>query len=76
MDSRAKGDQPDLNWLISQIKNWMLLNKRRRNFSSYMKNLYLKAKSNNEIETYNVLNTNSNFQNTKADTIETDSTEE
>jgi len=74
MDSRAKGEQPDLNWLIGQIKKWMLLNKRRRDFSSYVKNLYLKAKSNNEIKTFNVLNTNSNLKNTEADTLESDST--
>lgn len=76
MDSRAKGEQPDLEWLLTQIKKWMLLNKRRRNFSSYVKNLYLKAKTNNEIETFNVLNTNSNPKNTEADTLESNSTDE
>jgi len=76
VDSRAKGEQPDLDWLIEQIKKWMLLNKRRRNFSSYVKNLYLKAKSNNEVQTYNVLNTNSNPKNTEADTLESNSTDE
>ncbi|MGD8427528.1 MAG: hypothetical protein PVH63_07840 [Balneolaceae bacterium] len=76
MDSRAKGEQPDLDWLIEQIKNWMLLNKRRRNFSSYVKNLYLKAKSNNEVEIFNVLNTKSNPNHTQADTLESNPTDE
>lgn len=68
-DKRDKGKQPDLDWLMEQIKEWMILNKRRRNFSSYVKNLYLKAKSNNEVETFNVLPTKSN-QNTVQDTLE------
>lgn len=68
-DKRDKGKQPDLDWLMEQIKEWMILNKRRRNFSSYVKNLYLKAKSNNEVESFNVLPTKSN-QNTVQDTLE------
>lgn len=76
MDSRAKGEQPDLDWLMEQIKKWMLLNKRRRNFSSYLKNLYLKASSNNEVQTFNVLNTNSNPKNSEADTLESNSKDE
>lgn len=71
MDSRARGAHPDLEWLIEQIKDWLLLDKRRRHFSSYLKNLYLKAKSNNEIESFNVLTTNSNPNEIPSDTLET-----
>ncbi len=71
MDSRAQGEHPDLEWLIEQIKDWLLLDKRRRHFSSYLKNLYLKAKSNNEIESFNVLTTNSNPNEIPSDTLET-----
>lgn len=76
MDERSKGEHPDLNWLIERIKDWMILNKRQRNFSSYVKNLYLKAKSNNEVETFNVLPTKPNPNNSTADTLESDSTNE
>lgn len=71
MESRAKGEHPELDWLIEQIKDWLLLDKRRRHFSSYVKNLYLKAQSNNEIETYNVLTTNTNSKPSSTDTLET-----
>lgn len=76
MDTRSEGEQPDLDWLIEQIKDWMILNKRRRNFSSYVKNLYLKAKSNNEVETFNVSPTKSNQKTTVEDTLESNSTNE
>ena len=55
IETRAKGEHPDLEWLMSQIKDWLRMEKRRRYYNSYVKNLYLKAESNNEIESYNVL---------------------
>ncbi len=58
MEERAKGDHPDLEWLIVQIKEWLILEKRRRAFNTYVKNLYLQAQANNEIETFNVLQEN------------------
>lgn len=76
MDKRPKGSHPDLEWLVEQIKSWMVLDKRRRNFSSYVKNLYLKAKSNNEVETFNVLPTKSNQKTTAKDTLENNSANE
>ncbi len=76
IDKREKGNQPDLDWLMEQIKEWMILNKRRRNFSSYVKNLYLKARSNNEVKTFNVLPTKSNQKNTVQDTLANNSENE
>ncbi|MDZ7680323.1 MAG: peptidyl-prolyl cis-trans isomerase [Fodinibius sp.] len=79
MDKRSEGDQPNLDWLMNEIKDWMILNKRRQNFSSYVKNLYLKAKSNNEVETFNVLPTQTNKSNQKPtvqDTLESNSANE
>jgi hypothetical protein len=79
MDKRSEGDQPNLDWLMKEIKEWMILNKRHRNFSSYTENLYLKAKSNNEVETFNVLPTQANKSNQKTtvqDTIESNSANE
>jgi len=56
IEERAKGDHPDLEWLIDQIKDWLILEKKRITFNTYVKNLYLQAQANNEIEIYDVLN--------------------
>jgi len=55
IEERARGEHPDLEWLITEIENWLELEKRRRLYSSYVKNLYLQAQANNEIEIYNVV---------------------
>ena len=68
LDERAEGEHPDLNWLINHLKDWMVLNKNQRNFSSFLKNLYLEAKSNNELELFNV--TTSKQENILSDTLE------
>ena len=54
LEQRDKGEHPDLEWLIVQIKDWLLLEKRRVAFNTYVKNLYLQAQANNEIETFDV----------------------
>ncbi len=54
LEERAAGDHPDLEWLIDQIKDWLILEKKRIAFNTYVKNLYLQAQANNEIETYAV----------------------
>jgi hypothetical protein len=56
LEERAAGDHPDLDWLIDQIKDWLILEKKRIAFNTYVKNLYLQAQANNEIETYYVQN--------------------
>lgn len=76
METRAEGDHPDLEWLMGQIKEWLRLEKRRRHFNSYVKNLYLNAQSNNEIETYNVLKANSNTESIEQDTLASSQTDE
>ncbi|MEQ9266058.1 MAG: peptidyl-prolyl cis-trans isomerase [Balneolaceae bacterium] len=58
LEERAKGDHPDLNWLIDQIKEWLILEKRRISFDTYVKNLYLQAQANNEIEEFDVVQQN------------------
>ncbi len=55
LEERAKGDHPDLEWLIDQIKEWLILEKRRITFNTYVQNLYLQAQANNEIEIFTVL---------------------
>lgn len=59
VDTRAAGEHPDLEWLMDQIKEWMMIDKKRRHFNSYVNNLYLNANSNNEIDTLNVVLPNS-----------------
>jgi len=55
-DERPEGDHPDLDWLIDQIEEWLTLEKRKRAFNTYVKNLYLQGQANNEIKIYNVTN--------------------
>lgn len=55
LEERAVGEHPDLEWLLEQIKEWLVLEKKRIAYNTYVKNLYLAAEANNEIQTYNVL---------------------
>lgn len=55
LDEKAEGDHPDLDWLINQIREWLTLEKRKRVFNTYVKNLYLQGQANNEIEIYDVV---------------------
>lgn len=55
LEERAVGEHPDLEWLILQIREWLILEKKRAAYNTYVKNLYLAAEANNEIRTYNVL---------------------
>ena len=51
---KTESEYPDLNWLIPQIKEWLRVEKSRRMVNGYLRNLYLQAESNNEIESVNV----------------------
>jgi hypothetical protein len=54
LEERPEGDHPDLDWLIQQINEWLTLEKRKRAFNTYVKNLYLQSQANNEITIYNL----------------------
>lgn len=56
LEVRDAGDHPDLDWLIDQITDWLILEKKRIAFYTYLKNLYHQAQANNEIETFDVQN--------------------
>lgn len=73
---REQSDSADIEWMMEKVKNWIILDKRQRKFNSYLKNLYLKAESNNEIEVYNVIPTKPNPKKTLTDTLESNSTDE
>ena len=68
LEEKAIGEHPDLEWLLVQIKEWLILEKKRIAYNTYVKNLYLAAEANNEIRTYNVLPNNTNKE-TTSDTL-------
>ena len=43
LESKAVGEHPDLEWLLDQIENWLILEKKRIAYNTYVKNLYLAA---------------------------------
>ena len=47
---RNAGDNPDFEWLIPQIQQWLQLEKSKRITNAFKRNLYLQAESNNEID--------------------------
>lgn len=53
-DTKSEGENPELDWLIPQIQDWLILEKSRRITNAYIRNLYLQAEANNEIELVNV----------------------
>jgi len=55
IEEKAEGEHPELDWLIPQIQEWLTLEKKRRAYNSYLKNLYLAGQANNEIAIYDVL---------------------
>ncbi|HBQ58963.1 MAG TPA: hypothetical protein DD671_04890, partial [Balneolaceae bacterium] len=56
-------------WLIEQIKEWLTLEKRKRAFNTYVKNLYLQGQANNEIKIHSVNNVESNPSVIDTDTL-------
>ena len=54
MEEKTEGEYPDLEWLIPQIQEWLKMEKTRRITNAYLRNLYLQAEANNEIELSNV----------------------
>lgn len=73
---REQNEAADMKWIMQKVKNWIILDKRKRKFNSYLKNLYLKAESDNEIDVYNVIPTKPNAKKTLTDSLESNSTDE
>jgi hypothetical protein len=53
VEDRPVGDHPDLDWVFSQIKEWLIVEKTRRAINIYEQNLFLQAEANNEIQIFN-----------------------
>jgi hypothetical protein len=66
MEDRPAGEHPDLEWLIPQIQAWLKLEKARRITNSFMRNLYLEADANNEIERATVTDIQSAISNVQS----------
>lgn len=73
---REQNEAADKEWVMDKVKNWIILDKRQRKFNSYLKNLYLKAESNNEIDVYNVIPAKPNSKKIPTDSLESNSTDE
>ncbi|MGF1670731.1 MAG: peptidyl-prolyl cis-trans isomerase [Balneolaceae bacterium] len=63
LEEKPEGDHPDLDWLVDQIENWLFLEKSRRLVNTHIRNLYLQAEANNEIDKPNVATIESKIRN-------------
>lgn len=53
MEDRPRGDHPDVDWMFDQIREWLIIEKRRRAVRIFEQNLVMQAEANNEIEIFN-----------------------
>ena len=68
MEERNEGDHPDFDWLIPQIEDWLRLEKSQRITKAFIRNLYLKAESNNEIKQMSATEISDYLKNLESDT--------
>jgi len=68
MEERNEGDHPDFDWLIPQIEEWLRIEKSQRITKAFIRNLYLKAESNNEIKQMSASEISDYLQNLESDT--------
>jgi len=54
VDSRDAGDHPQVDWVLGQITEWLMLDRRRKHLRSMEQSLFLKAQANNELRIYDV----------------------
>lgn len=50
LEEKPEGDHPNFEWLLPNIEEWLRLEKARRITNAYIRNLYLEAQANNEID--------------------------
>ncbi|MFU8860733.1 MAG: peptidyl-prolyl cis-trans isomerase [Cyclonatronaceae bacterium] len=49
IERKSEGELPDLTWILDQVEDWLLLDKKRRLVSSYEQQLIRRAQANKEI---------------------------
>ncbi len=54
VDAREAGEHPQVDWVIDQITEWLMLERRRKHLRSMEQSLFLKAQANNELRIYDV----------------------
>ncbi|MEX0680643.1 MAG: hypothetical protein WD097_04610 [Balneolales bacterium] len=54
MDSRSAGEHPQIEWIIDQITEWLMLERKRRHLRAMEQNLFLRAEANNELRLFDV----------------------
>lgn len=52
MEEKPAGEHPELNWVMKNIQDWLRVEKRKRQFQSFLQNLYLEAEANREVKLY------------------------
>lgn len=62
VEDRPPGNHPDLEWIFEQIREWLLVEKRRRAIRVYEQKLFLQAEANNEVELFDVIPSANNIQ--------------
>lgn len=50
IERKSEGELPDLSWILDQVEDWLLLDKKRRLVSSYEQQLIRRAQANKEIQ--------------------------
>jgi hypothetical protein len=54
IEAREAGEHPQVDWVIDQIADWLMLERRRKHLRSMEQSLFLKAQANNELRIYDV----------------------
>ncbi len=54
MDSREAGNHPQVDWIIDQISDWLMLERRRKQLRAMEQSLLLRAQANNELKIFDV----------------------
>lgn len=54
MDSRDAGEHPEINWILEQISEWLLIEKRRKKIKSIEQKLFRQAEANKELKIFDL----------------------
>lgn len=54
METRDAGEHPEVDWIIDQLTEWLMLERKRKHLRSLEQNLFLQAQANNELRIFDV----------------------